>query len=1026
MSIPILVLPSQWETTKTTTLVEQTAELGDGYTQYMSVGINPVKVEWQVKSPVLTRTKMNLVVSQLETFAGFITFSWSPDNGVSVPLAGYFCEEWEVTPYAPNAFMLEARFVKDGDSECIALASNTDTDLMKIQLEGMINFFNTYTRSTLPMVANAQGVTVNAFQTVEGRGGYFPNSVGTSESQALIIEGILAARRSITSVTARQTALNLALLYSNALIQYFYQEPIPTIPTSKIWLPHWLVNSKQSFISKGILRSKFINSGFFDVQVNFVNGLGILSSGNPNWGDKLSDVYRVYSVGGKLLWQNVYAPVSFGTEYPVDYWVSNPQLLGPKYRVYPTSSGNGGRAPLLTNEATGTIKLATNFTGTAIIVYASFIGAVVGINEPLEAFPITRPTQSNPKEKNHALDVSDWVDNAFRELSLATGDEKWNRAIQANIYSTLVATQVVNDSYLFKGDSTSTDPFSYPGTQLIIANNSSGGVANRTVTGWVEATVNDGPELYPVAELQNFAVVLQIETNSSVEMSFGCSVSSIMEIYLSLANNALDNTRIYTYYHPVIGGVDVNTSILPAEFIKYNTDNWWNAKIADNPIYTYNSVGSTVTTSIGLSTIDGSRRLVSTVNMNKGVGGFAGAGFVMSNVGNEPPTIYYQTTGSSVKVKIVDSLGQTYLWSLPNTGLGWSIFDPTWGSADPNINELPGDGIVQSVEIVGDANGSSVTKIWWIGDSPELLPFPTFTYKGAVVSRVNTAHTFKVGSFRGINSPLSTLKGSPGVVPFTANMIRDANNNYQIDSWRGMEAWVAYQSAEMWNKWGYSDRAQQVITLMADSQQAYARQNINNTFGPFAPAFRWPSWESGVGQDYNTWVWKNTIDPNSSWGGYNHRSLLAAAEHWKSNTKDIRASSIVMGFLGFIDKFYRSRGNNLPPSDYPEYVDPQHNYLSIQESALIARSALFANISGGNPSVTYRVFKKSIDFLMSEYVSTGPMAGTFTKSQPSYVENGLTISELFPFQQGEVMKTLASAIQYKDQITYPDCSVNLS
>lgn len=1030
MSIPTLVLPSQWETTKTTTLVEQTAELGDGYTQYMSVGINPVKVEWQVKSPMLTRSKMNSIVSQLETFAGFVTFNWGPDNGLSVPIEGYFCEEWNVAPYAPNAFMIDATFVKDGNSECIALAANTDTELMKVQLEGMINFFNTYTRATLPMVANAQGVTVNAFQTVEGRGSYFSNSTGVSEGQALVIEGILAARRSITSVTARQTALDLALLYSNAFIQYFYQEPIPTNPNSKIWFPHWLVNSKQTFISKGKLSPKDINSGFFDVQVSFVNGVGTISSGNPNFGEKLSDVYKIYSVGGKLLWQNVYAPVVSGAQYEVNYWVTNPQLLGNKFRYYPNTSGTGGATPTATTEPAGKIVLNSNFTGTAIVVYSGFVGGVININEAYEAYPmwIKLIDGSNGAKtyKGHAMDVSDWADKAFTELTLATSDPKWERARQANLYSTVLTSQIVNDSYLFKIDPTSVDPFSYPGTQLIISNNSASGLASRDTLGWVVGTVNNGPELYPVAELQNFAVVLQLETNSSVSISIGCSVTSIMEIYLSLANSALDNTRLYTFYQPVIGGTDITTSILPAEFVKYNLDNWWHSKIADNPIYFYKDASSTVSNTIGLSTIDGSRRLTSTVNMVKISGGFTGAGFVMFNIGNEPPAIYYSKSGSSVKIKVVDSLNQTFLWTLPDTGSSWSMFDPTWGSADPNTNLLPGDGLIQSVEIVGDGNGSSVTKIWWVGASPELLPFPCFTYKGAIVSRVDTAHTFKVGTFRGINSPFSNLKGSPGVIPYTANLKLQANGDYVLDAFRGAQGVSGYQTPYMWYRFGYNDRVQQVISFLADSQQAYAKQNINGTFGPFTPVYIWPSWEVGVNGKPNSWSFKDMLDPSFFWSGYQTRPLVAVAEYWKSNPKDIGANSIVMAFLGYLDKFCRKNKSPLLPTHYYEFIDPISTYISIQDYALVARAALYANLAGGDAGVTYRVFKRCVDFLMSEYVNSGTMQGSFSKSQPAYVENGLTILETFPFHLGEIFITLSEIIELKPLMKYPTCSTNLS
>lgn len=1026
MSIPTLILPSQWETKKTTTLIENSTELGDGYIEYMSVGLNPVKVEWDVKSPILTRNKVNLVIDQLERFAGFINFSWSPDNGISVPPAVYFCEEWDVTPYAPNAFMIEAKFISNGEGECIALAANTDIPLIKSYLEGMINFFNTYTRTSLPMVANAQGVTVNAFHTVDGRGGYFPPSVGTSEGQSIMIEGLLMARKAIDNPTIKTTALNLALLYSNALIQYFYQEAIPTVANSKIWLPHWLVNAKQSFISKGILRSKAINSGYFDIPIVFNDGIGYIPTGDPNWGDKLSDVYRVYSTNGKLLWQNVYAPVSFGTEYSINYWVAQSQLNSSGYRTYPNSSSSGGSVPSQTSETIGMIVLNSDFTGTLLVVYSAYTGDTIGINEPLEAYPIIRPTQSNPKEKNHALDVSAWCHNVFTELYDATGNIQWKRAKDANIYSTVLASQVINDSYLFKIDSTSTDPWSYPGTQLIISNNSAGGIGSRTSSGWVKADINNGSELYPVAELQNFAVTLQLESNSSIEMSFGCSVSSIMEVYLSLSKNASDNTKIYTYYQPVVGGVDISTSILPSEFIRYKSDNWWHCKIAENPTYSYNSVGSTVSNSIGLITIDNNRRLISTITMNKISEGYCGTGFVMFNVGNEPPEIYYSKIGSSVKLKIVDSLNQTYFWNLPDTGNDWNSFKPVWTSADTNTNVLPGDGTIQSLEIVSDGVGTSITKVWWIGASPEILPFPCFTYKGGVVSRVDTAHTFKVGNFRGINSPIATLKGSPGVIPFTANLIQNSNGNYTIDTWRGTQPFSGYQDPNMWQEWGYSDRAQQVISFLEEAQQAYATQNIYRTFGPFSPAYNWSSWENGVTGTPNTWTFKNTIDPSSDWSGYQYRPLVSVAKYWKSNPKDARASNIVMSFLGMLDSFYRRNNDVTPPTNYIEYGDPITNYLSIQDPALIARAALYANLAGGDPAITYRMFKKSLDLLMSEYVSTGTMAGTFTKSQPSLTNNGVNIKELFPFQHGEIMITLAEIIKYKDQLKYPACSVSLT
>ena len=1050
MSIPTLILPAQWETTKTTTLIEQVAELGDGYTQFMSVGINPVKIEWQVKSNMLTRSKVNSIVSQLETFSGFVTFGWSPDNGVNIPMAGYFCEEWNVTPYAPNAFMLEATFVKDGDSECLSLAANTNLDLMKIQLEGLINFFNTYTRSTMPMIANAQGVVVNAFQTNVSSSGYLPASTGTSEGQALVIAGILAARRSITTVTAQATALTLATLYGSAFIQYFYRESIPT--TAKVWLPHELVNVKQPFVSKGPLQADTTTtSGFFTNTVSFTNGIGTIPTGGSYSGEKLSDVYIVYSTDGRLLWQNVKAPLAYGTQYAVTYWVSNPQLLGNKFRYYPNSSGIGGVTPLATFEPAGKIALNSTYTGIAYVIYSTLIGSVVNYNEPFESYPMwlslatgVNGANGNKAFKSHSMAASDYAYNAFDELLQATGDSAWQSAKDATIYSTNLASQVVNESYLFKVDTTFanpyTRPFSYPGTIGFLDNNSAGGGAVRLNTGWVQVSINDGTELFPIATLQNFAVMLQLESNSTINASFGCSVNSIMEVYLSLSSTPLNYastsaqtyTRKYTYYQPVVGGTDITISVLPSDFVKYNLDNWWQPRInQDNqitgsPIYFNNDTASTVTNTLGLSTIGINSRLVSTINMTKATGGYTTAGFVMLNISNNPPPIYYSKSGVAVKIKIVDSLGQAYFWTLPDTGSSWSTFNPKWVTADTNTNTLVGDGLIQSFEIVGSDVGTSAINVWWIGASPELLPASCVSFLGGVLSSVDIAHTFRVGDFKVINSPLSILNGSPGVTPSTVSLKQQSTGDYIVDKFRVLQAVTGYQNPNMWDNWNYPDRAQQVLTFLTDSQKAYSLQNVNNTVGPFSPVYIWPSWTVGVNGTPNKWSFTNMVDPSYFCSNYQMRPLVAAAKYWKSNPRDPRVNAIVMSFLGYLDRFCRTNNSPLLPTHYYEFADPVNYYVNIQDYALVARAALYANISGGDPAITYRVFKKAVDFLMSEYVSSGTMAGTFSKSQLPYVENGVTISETFAPQLAEIMITLSEIIRFKNFMSYPSCSINLN
>lgn len=1027
MPQPLLVLPQAWDTTKSITIAIKSTKLGDGYSQDMMCGTQPELVEWNVKSPALTKLAADTALANLKNFSGVTAFSWSPDNGVTIPVETFYCYKWTVNPLGPDAYEIAGVFVRDSAGQCVAFSQFIDTSALLPMVEGTINHLNSYTRDTQPLVANAQGVTVNAFQTVAGRGGYFPPSSGTSEGQVLLIDAILKSRKLAINPTVKNTALNLATLYANALVTYFYQEPVPSTlaaATGGLWFPHWLINSKESFPSKGKVapNGKFLNNGFFDVQVAFVNGVGTISSGNPNFGEKLSDVYQVYTTDGKLLWQNVYSPLYKGVSYSVNYWVSNNRLLGTNYRTFPSTASSSGQRPVVTNETAGKIVLNnTSITATLIVVYAGYVGPVIPKNAPLEAFPAWRPTESSPKEKNHALDVSGWLENAYTELLEATGDAKWNRARIANEHSTVIASQVANASYLFKKDLTTTDPFSYPGTQLVVSNNSAGGSAIRLSDGWVQATVNNGSDLYPVAELQNFSVALQMQVGVTLNVQVSCSQNTILEIYLSTAKSAFDFTKNYTFYQPVIAGQSYAKSIKPQELILWTNNTQWHPTIADNPIYTYASA-STVNVIRELKTIGGFERLVSTASLVQNIGGFVGIGFVCFNLGNKVPKIYYSKTGSTARLKVTDSASVDHFFELPSTADGNTFQEFTVDSSDL------ADGVIQNIEVVPVAgtNSNFTISIWYLGSSPDILPYPVITYKGAVASRVDIAHTFKVGDMEGVNSPLSVLKYNPGVIPFTANLLQDENGKYQTAAYRGLIPMPGYQSPEMWQKWGYSDRAQQVLNFLLEAQNAYTVQSISNIVGPFAPGYIWPSWENGVGGNFNTWSWQTT-DPNAEWGGYQHRALLATAEYWYRVPRDVKAQTVVMRFLGWLDKFYRiSPHGSRPPTNYPEFLDPYSGYISIQECAMIARTALFANLAGGNPAITFRVLKKSLDFLQSEYVSTGNMAGTFTRSQPTFTEGGQTYAENFPFWMGECLMACYDIIRLKDQIIYPACSTILS
>ena len=101
-------------------------------------------------------------------------------------------------------------------------------------------FLETYTRAEFPFMLNAQSVIRNNFHSLlaGGRGGYFWDSAGPTEGQALMAKACFMAARASGDVRWR----NKGVAVTEALVDYFYLDPIPGNPTSPndvLWLSHW-------------------------------------------------------------------------------------------------------------------------------------------------------------------------------------------------------------------------------------------------------------------------------------------------------------------------------------------------------------------------------------------------------------------------------------------------------------------------------------------------------------------------------------------------------------------------------------------------------------------------------------------------------------------------------------------------------------------------------------------------------------------------------------------------------------------
>ena len=385
-NLPVLTLAPAWDITSTTTIPYSENELGDGYVSRVNQTISIART-WNLKRVGLTTPQKDTLVAELSLYVGVDAFLWSPHE--SLAKSAYFCDEWSIIPLGPDAWEIQAVFKEDvigGEGDFADLIVDGDIDTW---LAGSLQWLQTYTRDTLPLAANSNYVTVNAFHNVLGRGGYFPGSAGTTEGQAALGRACMEAFFQTGDVAWK----NYAIALGDALATYYYNDPIPSLGTeaNTIWAPHWLINVKEAFVSRGPSNTVDpLNYGDFGREITFTNGVGVIPSGNPSDGKLLAVVYKVYSIDGILLWQNVDSPLVAGTEYEIEYFVSDFQLKGQNYRIFPDTEASGGTPPIATSETAGLIKLTSNYTGNAKLVYSTYSGPTIVINQKFEPYPLWR------------------------------------------------------------------------------------------------------------------------------------------------------------------------------------------------------------------------------------------------------------------------------------------------------------------------------------------------------------------------------------------------------------------------------------------------------------------------------------------------------------------------------------------------------------------------------------------------------------------------------------------------------------
>jgi hypothetical protein len=747
----------------------------------------------------------------------------------------------------------------------------------------------------------------------------------------------------------------------------------------------------------------------------------------------LSKFYKAYS--GELHYKNLFAPLRSGTQYAVDYYVRQ------GYKV----SSNG--SVTATTEPNGRVQLQSTFSGTLGCVYTRLNGSVLtsgnavltGLNMA-EPYPLFFKCKEGAREYTScATDTIWWAyelfDYAFKHTSLSKYSNareitKWNGI------KYLINRQV--DTYYVKRE-TSDNPLRYPGSYALqYAVNASGVsqplpgyTSSRETSGsqkdYIKLVINANtdPNVFSGVELQNFVTQTQVDPLVTITLECASTISQVLELKLSLSPDSMNFTQEYRGYWAITGGtINQSRTFDFKSFLKYPISNVWNLNKAETPLFVYNAASLSYSQEI----INGIDTAVCVLNMPTASDG---GGLINANYSNTIPPIIYCLSGSAT-IRFKDSSNNFYYADIGDTGGAWLTYSGSWALFGVSNRQL--------IEIVFQNTQStlSVLKVFYVGDAPEFLPSPAIVFKASVTTKSRLAHTLWIGNYRPNNNPLDKKAYKPGVIDFVLNTLNGAESGFN-----GEQYYCGYQSAYILYKWGLVNEAKNVIKLWNDAQNSYRNQSFDRIDGflhqvylPYSPEnipylqkltraqrtvnFPIPFLFTKVNQvptdayQFDSFSWQG-LDPNTQWVNYNNRAMEDLARYIYKNPSDYLARKVLVTYINYCYIYYNQNPTKTI-TDLPPNTSPQSNYFEPHAAAIEGITFLFANLAGVEFDKTFWLIQNRFNYIDNQYQSTGTMAGSWTKNQPTFSANSLTYSENFSFWHGKIVEFYSECLLYQDKI----------
>jgi phage-related protein len=1008
MIIPTLVLDPQFEITESTKFPIVENKLGDGYYQRSSKSFLPSK-SWQVKAVGLTTAQIDSINQQLKTFQGFQGFFWRPNEDEVETI--YECQAWDTALIAPNVWEFSAEFISDTSQSCDAYRAYINRNELLEWLDKAKNFTGTYSLSPDPFIFTPAGLSKDSFQTVN----VTPTKLGSASNartQALAIKAAVSAY----AATGVDIWKGWAQNYANAAVNHFYS--VSTVPAdiNTRWLPNEWVNVTGNNLTVGKTSTFYENNGHFGLVLNFVSGVAVIPYATYN-GDRLANVYRVYPTSTNLTWNNLYSGTSSNEEYEIEYWISNIQMQNTFYKVYSNSDKTGGTIPTVTSDLVGTIKLKTAYNGAAKIAYSTYTTQSIAPLEKFDDYPAIRQLAAGQIKASFSS-LTEFFDGFFI-LYTITYDPKWLRAAQTVVSNILTLVNIPNTSNYYKTN-TSEYPNTTPGFQIVGGSNTVSKSSIPNKLNWLKVDTSSAIELQNVDQVTNF------QSDTEILINFASAADTAVKVQLT------SSTATYQadFYSPGFE-VNVQRSFKASEFYNWAADNViWYPTLSNNPFTTKITNDASISSKLEELTFSNNKTLIYSSTLRSGLRGIASLVYTQTgkNITN-PPTFNFNVTGDPVIIRLIDNLDQIWDKVQPATNNWvsqkyiWSDFYYSFANSTVQGSKIPStSGNIKSIEIVTSGVSTVKTRSITTDGLLETIAIPSLITKVSVSALRVVTNTFYLGDFRAVNNTAEQMEYSGGVLP-KGVVFNGFPSNPVVDEYIGSYH-VGYQNPAFFYKTNQPFYGSESLRFLRDAQDAYFSQSNYYETGFFAPAYNWNKWDGLLKGEPETFTW-NSVEPNVENFSLQARAALGAAEAYKLDPSNNLARSITMRFLNAVDADYRRRNTIQPLTNVRRLFYPQALAHNPANAALILRIALYANLAGESEGVTFRLIKKSIDYLRMQYISAGSMVGSFAAFQTAFTVGSTVYNGYSCEWHMEIVLALSELLMNQTAIRVPSCNIPL-